>query len=69
MVRVSSTSRRIVHRAYKNDSFRRGCGGRSAIRLASRDFETHVDLPRLSMLIWSDLEPLHGFEATIGSVC
>lgn len=39
----------MVRRAYKYDRFRRGRGARSAIGLACRDFETHVDVSNLSI--------------------
>lgn len=35
------------HRAYKDDSFGRGRGARSAIGLACRNFKTHIDVSRL----------------------
>ena len=37
-----------MHRAYKDDSFRRGRGARRTISLPCRDFETHDSIPEPS---------------------
>lgn len=49
MARVSRTSCPVVQSTYKDDSFGGSCSTRCAVGLTGGNFETHVDVSRVSL--------------------